>query len=202
MGSGAITSLPDHLNSEQVINLISDQHYDQTLFDSLKDKNNGCITKKLILSMLCDYQAQQVFNSYCSKEKYCCEPYIEKKKFIKLCRDLKWLEKNYFLGRDAEILFDKAKIQFRVITFCIFKHHFIPKIAAFKNGNVPNLMKNLSEHLITREEIDKHEIHDCSSISTDMTNTTNQFKIMNQSTDQLQNLIKTETSETIKEVKI
>ena len=157
MGAGALNSLPDKVNEDQA-KFFSGDLYNRVVFESIKD-GEGFVTKE---QLQIENEAYRVFKLYCP------DGTLESKQFIKLCKDLKLLDKKFTSG-DADLTFTKALRKNGVVKYDDFRVQILDDIASKKGKDVNQVVKKLSEHegpILTATVAEKVRFHDDSSTFT------------------------------------
>lgn len=173
---GAVASLPDKLTEEELKNICGDR-FDQAVCDSLKDEE-GFIDKAKFLEasglgappapatghVSHEAEARHVFTSYCEKT----HGVMESKTFIKLCKDLKFLNKKFSSG-EADLIYTKSKGKHPSITFEIFKDEILAAVAEKKGVSVDVLINKIAASdgpILSGTVADNVKFHDDTSTYT------------------------------------
>ncbi len=140
MGAAA-SALPDKLSEEQLKAICGDK-FDQSVYDSLKDQE-GFVQRDQFLavsglgkgSSTADHEAEarHVFNAYSHNSD------MDSRTFIKLCKDLKFLNKKFSSG-DADLIYQKAKAKHGAVTYEVFRQEILVDMAVRKEIDVSKLL--------------------------------------------------------------
>jgi hypothetical protein len=163
------STLPDKLSEDELKNVCGEQ-FDPVVYESLKD-SEGFVDREKFLTLVSgrvvgaadvEKEAETVFISYCPKGD------MESKTFMKLCKDLKFLNKK-FTGPDADLLYQKEKSRFGNINYAIFRRHLVPSLAAKKEVSEDVIMKKIAASdgpVLTGTVSDNVRFHDDKSTYT------------------------------------
>lgn len=175
---GAVASLPDKLTEEELKNICGDR-YDSAVYESLKDES-GFVDKAKFLEASGlgappeaapatggtppshEAEAEHVFGHYCPKGD------MESKTYIKLCKDLKFLNKKFTSGA-ADLVYTKAKQKNGTVTFKVFREEILVDMAGKKGCDVTVLVNKIAASegpIIHATAADNVRFHDDTSTYT------------------------------------
>lgn len=136
MGSGALAALPDMVSEDQA-KFFSGDLFNSNVYQSICN-SEGNISKGQLET---ENETYRVFKQYCGQS----GDKMLSKTFIKICKDLKWLDKKFTSG-DADLTFTKAETKHGAVTYFVFRVDVLQDIANRKGKDVYTLVKRLAAH--------------------------------------------------------
>ena len=173
MGAAAsITQLPEKLN-EEIARSVCGANFDQILFDAAKDGDGVVDRDQFLKNYAEESEIRRVFAAYSPQGS------LDSRTYIKLCRDMKFLNKKFSSG-EADLIFSKVSHAHPQINYSIFRHQILVDIASKKEVGVDKLLQKLATsegpvlHATTAEKVRFHD--DQSTFTGTHTENKNHFK--------------------------